>query len=97
MYDINSIESLIEALGGPTVVGNEFGLSQEAVSNWSARGNIAGGWHLLLYAKARRKNLTVNPKVFNLSERDVEGLFAENDGHSRSKKQRNGRCSETAA
>lgn len=75
MYDINSIEELVEALGGPTVLGDEFGITQEAVSNWSTRVNIPGGWHVQLYAMARRKGLTVNPKVFNLTEKQVEGLF----------------------
>lgn len=75
MYDINSIDQLIEALGGPSELGQEFDISQEAVSNWIARNNIPGGWHVQLYAMAGRKGLTVAPKVFRLTEKQVEGLF----------------------
>lgn len=75
MYDINSIEELVEALGGPTELGDAFGITQEAVSNWGARVNIPGGWHIQLLAMAGRKGLTVSPRVFNLTEKQVEGLF----------------------
>lgn len=75
MYDINSIDELIERLGGPTVIGEKFGISQEAVSNWSVRGNIGGSRHVQLLAMTRRKGLSVNPIVFGLNEKDVEGLF----------------------
>jgi hypothetical protein len=75
MYDINSIEQLVEVLGGPTVLGEEFGITQEAVSNWGSRVNIPGSWHIQLLAMASRKNLRVNPKVFNLTEKQMEGLF----------------------
>lgn len=75
MYDITSIETLVKSLGGPNELGDAFGISQEAVSNWSVRGNIPGGWHVQLYALAGRKGLTIDPKVFNLTEKDVEGLF----------------------
>lgn len=74
-YDVNSIEQLVEVLGGPTVLGEEFGITQEAVSNWGTRVNIPGSWHLQLLAMVSRKRLTVNPKVFNLTEKQMEGLF----------------------
>lgn len=75
MYDINSIEDLIALLDGPSELGAQLGISQEAVSNWGARGCIPGGWHMRLCAMAFRKGRTVNPKVFDLTERDVEGLY----------------------
>lgn len=75
MYDITSIEQLIEALGGPVNLGRKFGISQEAVSNWPARGNIPGGWHVQLFAMAAREGLSIDPAIFKLTENDVEGLF----------------------
>lgn len=75
MYDIETIEQLVETLGGPVILGRKFGISQEAVSNWGARGNIPGGWHVQLYAMAARKGLTIDPAIFKLTEDDVAGLF----------------------
>ncbi len=75
MYDIMTIEQLIEVLGGPGILGRKFGISQEAVSNWVSRGNIPGGWHVQLYAMAARDGLTIDPAIFKLTEDDVAGLF----------------------
>lgn len=75
MYDIKTIEQLVDVLGGPVVLGGKFGITQEAVSNWSLRGNIPGGWHVQLYAMAARKSMTIDPAVFKLTESDVDGLF----------------------
>jgi hypothetical protein len=75
MYDINSISELVGELGGPLELGEQLGISQEAVSNWSVRSAIAGGWHIVLAAMIHRKGKTINPRVFNLTEKDVEGLF----------------------
>lgn len=75
MYDIQTIEKLVEVLGGPVLLGRKFGISQEAVSNWGSRGNIPGGWHVQLYAMAARKGLTIDPAIFKLTEEDVAGLF----------------------
>lgn len=88
MYDIQTIEQLIEALGGPVILGRKFGISQEAVSNWGSRGNIPGGWHVQLYAMAAREGLTIDPAIFKLTEEDVAGLFQP----SRRPKQRAGRA-----
>lgn len=75
MYDITSIDELIAELGGPSELGELLGVTQEAVSNWAARGSIPGGWHMQLAGMVLRKGLSVSPKVFNLTEKDVEGLF----------------------
>lgn len=75
MYDIGSIEALIDALGGPTVLGSALGISQEAVSNWKARDQIGTCWHLRLIAMALREGLTINPAVFGMSEDDWRFIF----------------------
>ncbi len=75
MYDITSIDALIAALDGPSILGANLGISQEAVSNWGIRKSIPGGWHMQLASMLLRKGLTIDPHVFNLTEEDVEGLF----------------------
>ena len=75
MYDINSIDQIITELGGPSELGEHLGITQEAVSNWSARGAIPRGWHLQLFAMVIGRGLSISPTVFNLSEQEAEGLF----------------------
>lgn len=75
MYDVKTIDQLIDKLGGDTVLADALGVSQPAVANWKVRGQIAAGWHLRLLAEARRRSLTVAPGVFGLSEDEARGLF----------------------
>lgn len=75
MYDINSIDDLVIELGGPSDLGAQLGISQEAVSNWVVRESIPGGWHMVLAAMAHRAGKSVSPGVFNLTEKDVEGFW----------------------
>lgn len=74
-YDITSIHQLVEALGGDSAVAEWLGISQPAVGMWKSRDCIGSGWHLRLLAEARRRGLTVDPRVFGLSERDAGDLF----------------------
>jgi len=74
MYDINTIAELIERLGGDTTLARHFGITQPAVANWKVRGEIGAGWHMRLYAMARRMNLTINPAVFGMSEAEFDPL-----------------------
>lgn len=69
MYDINSVDELIDELGGPLELARELDISQPAVSQWKSRG-IGTGWHMLLYAKAIRRGKTVCPAVFGLTEEE---------------------------
>lgn len=75
MYDITTIDQLVSELGGPSELGAQLGISQEAVSNWTVRDAIPGGWHVQLAAMIYRRGKTVSPRVFKLTERDVEGLW----------------------
>lgn len=78
MYDINSIEELIDALGGDTVLASELGISQPGVGNWKVRGFIPPGWHMRLFAELRKRGQTMNPEVFGMTE-DEFGPLAETD------------------
>lgn len=81
MYDINSIDELVEAFGGDTALANELDVSQPAVANWKARGHISSGWHLRLFAEVHRRGKTVAPHVFGLTEEELEPFI----GSGRSK------------
>lgn len=72
---ITSISSFIEALGGDAEIAKQYGITKQAVNQWRLRQHIAAGFHLPLYAAAKRKGLNVCPSVFGYSPKDVEGLF----------------------
>ena len=74
MYDINTIDELVEALGGDTKVGRWLGISQPAVAAWKMRRHIPPGWHMRLWAELTRLGHSVNPEVFGMSERDLAPL-----------------------
>jgi len=67
MYDIQSIEGLVSALGGDTAVAAWLGVSQPAIANWKVRGEIPGGWHMRLFARVVGMGLTIDPAVFGLT------------------------------
>ena len=74
MYDINTIDELVVALGGDTKIGRWLGISQPAVAAWKLRGQIPPGWHVRLLAELTRRGFSVNPEVFGLSEDDIAPL-----------------------
>lgn len=72
MFDITSIDELIEALGGDTAVASELGISQPAVANWKVRGEIPGGWHMRLFARVTARGMTMDTcSVFGLPEAEA--------------------------
>ena len=74
-HDIETIEDLIAELGGPTVIAEWLGISQEAVSNWKIRQNIPPGWHWKLAGAVYRKGQTINTKgVFGVDPEDAPFL-----------------------
>lgn len=66
MLQISTISELIDALGGPSELGAFLGITQEAVSNWKARGAIPPGWHARLILEARKRSIIVDGSVFGL-------------------------------
>lgn len=75
MYDIDTIDDLVDRLGGDTAVADWLGISQPAVANWKARQCIGSGWHLRIYARVREMGLSINPAVFGLTEEEARGLW----------------------
>jgi hypothetical protein len=75
MYDIETIDGLISALGGDTAVANDLGISQPAVANWKVRGEIPGGWHMRLFAKVIELELAMDLQaVFGLTKAEAAAL-----------------------
>lgn len=64
---IDTIPDLVGALGGPSAVGELFGINPSAVGNWVERDVIPPGWHLRLLVEIRQRQLRVDPTVFGLS------------------------------
>jgi len=75
MYEIRTIDELVEALGGDTVVAHWLGISQPAVANWKVRGQIASGWHLRILARLKQERRLVDPALFGLTADEASGLF----------------------
>lgn len=65
---IQSIDELVEALGGPVKVGDWLGIGKQAVSNWSMRGYIPPAWHLRLFIEVQRRGWSIHPRVFGLED-----------------------------
>ena len=82
MYDINSIDELVEELGGDTALALKLGISQPAVANWKIRQHIGPGWHMRLYAELTGRSRTVNPCVFGMSEEQFAPLAVAKTGSS---------------
>lgn len=77
MADIKTIDDLIDALGGDSVLADALGISQPAVAMWKQRGNIAASWHLRLLVMLKRKGLSVSPEVFGLTADEGRDLLGQ--------------------
>ena len=62
---LKTVDEVIDALGGPTAVGEKLDIGQNAVSMWKTRG-IPPGWHLRIYLRIKHLRLGVSPEVFGL-------------------------------
>jgi hypothetical protein len=73
-YDINTIGELVDAFGGDTQMAGSLNLSQPAVANWKLYGKIPGRWHLRLFLAIKRRGLSVDPTLFDLTAEEVRGF-----------------------
>jgi hypothetical protein len=78
---IETIEHLIEALGGSTRVAEWAGMADHSgVSQWISRGVIPSGWHLRLYLQCCRRGLSVDwQKVLGLTAEEADLLERNRD------------------
>lgn len=74
-YDITSIGQLVDALGGPTKLGRDHGVTASNIANWSLRGYIPPAWHLRLYLELRKRNLTADPDLFEMTPEQARLAF----------------------
>ncbi len=58
------IRDLINALGGPSVVAAEVGLTVAAVGNWSLRNNLPADYHAPIWRMARKAKVNWTPPGF---------------------------------
>lgn len=79
-YDINTVSDVIDCLGGPTELGARLGITQEAVSNWKARGYIPNGWHLKLVVWLGGTGRSVDPELFDMPDVDVAASVPKPNG-----------------
>lgn len=61
---LNSVDAVIDALGGPTAAGDLLGVWPSAVVNWRTRGKITADKFLLVTDALKAKGLKVSPGVF---------------------------------
>ena len=69
---IISVDHLVDALGGPTKVGEWLGINQSAVSMWKIRGEIPPGWHLRIYLEAEARGFSLSERVFGYEVADID-------------------------
>lgn len=63
---LKTVDELIDAFGGNSVLADWLGIGDTAVSNWRDRKSIPSGWHLRLYLEAESRGLSIDPKLFGL-------------------------------
>jgi len=61
---LKSVDTIVEAFGGTTVVARRLGVGPPAVSNWRAAGVIPSEYFLVFSAWATGKRLRVDAAVF---------------------------------
>lgn len=71
---IETVDALIDALGGSAALGAALGIGRTAVEMWSTRGFVPNGWHFRLFVLCCRHSIRVSPAVFDLSREDFDCL-----------------------
>ncbi len=72
--EIETVNEIVAALGGPGRTAVFLGVGASAVSNWLADGEIPRGHHLAIYLALRRRELPINLSVFQLPDRILEAV-----------------------
>jgi len=74
VHDINSIDELIDAFGGPCGAAQRHGISPQAVCNWAMRGFVPPSRHVQVIVAVKRMGRSLNPGVLGISEDDARLL-----------------------
>lgn len=66
---LTSVNAVIDALGGTTVVASLFGFRRPTpVSNWRVRGSFPSDKYLVMQAELNRRGLTAPPWLWGMAE-----------------------------
>lgn len=65
---LQTVDEVIDAFGGNSVLASWLGIGDSAVSNWRDRQSIPPGWHLRLYLEAQSRGIEINPKLFGMDD-----------------------------
>lgn len=65
---IRTVDDLIDAFGGNSILAEWLGIGDTAVSNWRDRKSIPSGWHLRLYLEAEARGLSIDPRLFGMDD-----------------------------
>ena len=65
---INSIQEIIDVLGGPTKLATRLGCSQPLVSSWAMRGKIGASWYVAVCELLHEAGKTAPPKLFGMKK-----------------------------
>jgi len=69
---LTSVASVIEAFGGPTKMGEAFGIRPSAVSNWKAAGRFSERMHYRIKVEAEARGIEIDPAVFDVPAPEPE-------------------------
>jgi hypothetical protein len=69
-YDINTLEELVDAFGGPKATAEEYEITPQAVCDWKSKGFLPPSRHLQVILALKRRGKSVNPELFACSEDD---------------------------
>lgn len=73
---LNSVEAVIDNLGGTTAAAGIAGVGPSAVSNWKTRGKFPSEMFLLFSEAVARNGSTVDPALFSFREPVAESAEA---------------------
>ena len=63
---LRTVDDVIDAFGGNTVVADWLGIGTSAVCNWRERQSIPPGWHLRFYLEAEARGLRIDLNLFGM-------------------------------
>ena len=69
-YDINSLDELIAAFGGPSKAADEYDITPQAICDWRAKGYLPPSRHLQVILALKRRGKSCNPALFDCTDED---------------------------
>lgn len=76
MRTIRTVDDVVDALGGDTVIARWLKITPAGVNHWKTRQEIPGGWHMRVYARLLERGFECDPTVFGLPREDADILIS---------------------